>query len=61
MKFYERGCEFYGGAVLADNTCGSVSLRDASGSDFKINVGDDPELTMSGLYEPDGAFSGYGN
>lgn len=55
-KFMRDDSEFFGGAVLADNECGSVSLRDASGSVFKLNVGDDPEMTMSGLYDHDTSF-----
>lgn len=43
---------FHGGAVLADDTCGSVSLSTAAGEVLTINLNDDPEFTMSGLYEP---------
>jgi hypothetical protein len=48
--------DFFGGASLADNHTGSVSFRDASGATFNVNVSDDPEFTMSGLYEPDSSF-----
>lgn len=43
---------FHGGAVLADDTCGSVSLYGASGDVLTFKVDHDPEFTMSGLYEP---------
>ncbi len=51
-KFNREDSSYFGGAVLADDTCGFVSLCDASGGVLKINVTDDPELMMSGLYEP---------
>lgn len=51
-KFNRDDSGFFGGAVLADRDCGSVSLRDASGSTFKVYVSDDPEYTLSGVYEP---------
>ena len=44
------------GAQLADKHTGSVSFRDASGATFNLSVSDDPEYTMSGLYEPDSSF-----
>lgn len=48
--------EFFGGAVLADDTCGSVTLYGDTGSVLRINVSDDPEYTMSGLVEPCSSF-----
>lgn len=59
MAFHDKDSEFFGGAVLADRTCGSVSFRDASGSDIFVSLTDDPEYTMSGLYEPVERYSGY--
>lgn len=56
MKFNREDSSYFGGAVLADKECGSVSLRDAAGSVFRLHVGDDPEYTLSGLYEPDNRF-----
>ena len=43
---------YFGSAVLADDTCGSVTLSNRAGEVFSVNVEHDPELTMSGLYEP---------
>ena len=54
--FMKIDTEYFGGANLIDSHIGSVSFRDASGGDIKINVSNDPEYTMSGLYEPDSAF-----
>lgn len=48
--------EFFGGAVLADSSCGSVTLYGSSGDVLRINVTDDPEFTMSGLVEPCSSF-----
>lgn len=48
--------DFFGGAVLADDTCGSVTLYGNAGDVFRINVIDDPEYTMSGLVEPCSSF-----
>lgn len=44
---------YFGGAVLADESCGSVSFSTVGGEVLTINVYDDPEFTMSGLVEPD--------
>lgn len=44
---------------LADDTCGSVTFYGGSGEAFTINLGHDPEYTLSGLYEPDMSFDGY--
>lgn len=46
----------HGGAVLADDTCGVVSLSTSSGGFLTFNLTDDPEFTMSGLYEPCSSF-----
>lgn len=51
---------YFGGAVLADRSCGSVSFRDASGGDLRFDVGNDPEYTLSGVYEPEQRFNAYG-
>lgn len=55
-KFLREDSDFFGGAALDDRDIGSVSLRDASGSVFNLSVSDDPELMMSGLYEPDSRY-----
>lgn len=55
-KALSDNSDFFGGAVLDDRDIGSVTLRDASGSVFKLGVSDDPELMMSGLYEPDSRY-----
>jgi hypothetical protein len=47
---------FHGGAVLADASCGSVSLSSRSGDVLTINLDHDPEYTMSGVYEPCSSF-----
>lgn len=52
MDKFSEGSDYFGGAVLADRECGSVSLRDAAGSAFSVNVSNDPEYTLSGVYEP---------
>lgn len=46
---------YFGGAVLADDSCGSVTLSSSFGDVLTINVEYDPEFTMSGVYEPDSA------
>lgn len=51
--------EFFGGAVLADESCGSVSFCTASGATLSFKVSDDPEYTMSGVYEPCTSFEGW--
>lgn len=51
-KFQRDDSDFFGGAVLADDTCGVVSLSTASGASYTFKVNDDPELMMSGLHEP---------
>lgn len=43
---------YFGGAVLADESCGSVSLSNSAGEVFTVMVDNDPEFTMSGVYEP---------
>lgn len=43
---------YFGGAVLADASCGSVTLSGSSGEVFTVKVDNDPEFTMSGVYEP---------
>lgn len=48
--------DFFGGAVLADDSLGSVSLTTSFGEVLNIHVSDDPELMMSGLHEPCGSF-----
>lgn len=50
----------HGGAVLADESCGSVSLCGRFGDVLTINLDHDPEFTMSGLYEPCGSFDKWG-
>lgn len=42
----------HGGAVLADGSCGSVSLYGDTGAVLTLNLTHDPEYTLSGLYEP---------
>jgi hypothetical protein len=49
---YEDSYNFHGGAVLADASCGSVSLSSRSGDVLTLNLDHDPEYTMSGLTEP---------
>lgn len=44
---------YFGGAVLADESCGSVTLSNRSGEVLTFNVEHDPEFTLSGVYEPD--------
>jgi hypothetical protein len=58
-KFNREDSNYHGGAVLADASCGSVTLYGAFGATLKVNVIDDPEYTMSGLYEPCGRSEGY--
>lgn len=55
-KFLRDDSDYFGGAVLDDRDIGSVSFRDASGSIFKLNVSDDPELMLSGSYDADSRF-----
>lgn len=47
---------FHGGAVLADATCGSLSLCGDFGEVLTLNLDHDPEYTMSGLDEPCSSF-----
>lgn len=48
--------EFFGGAVLADASCGVASLTTSAGDVLTFEVHDDPEFTMSGLTEPCSSF-----
>lgn len=48
--------DYFGGAVLADNTLGSASFTDASGMTISFSVSDDPEYRMSGLEDPCSSF-----
>ena len=52
MSKFDLDSNFHGGAVLADDTCGVVSLSNSAGDFMTFTVHDDPELTMSGLHEP---------
>lgn len=56
---FNQSYNFHGGAVLADSTCGSLSLYSASGDVLNIHLDHDPEFTMSGLYEPTEASGDY--
>lgn len=47
---------YFGGAVLADASCGSVSLSNRFGDVLNINLDHDPEYTMSGVTEPCSSF-----
>lgn len=47
---------YFGGAVLADDSCGSVTFSDSSGEVYTVKVDNDPEFTMSGLVEPCSSF-----
>lgn len=58
-KFNREDSNYFGGAVLADDSCGSVSLYSASGSVLKVHVSDDPEFMLSGFYAPYGALDDY--
>lgn len=49
MSFDFNGLDFFGGAVLADRSCGSVSLSTSFGDVLTLNLDHDPELTMSGV------------
>jgi hypothetical protein len=49
---FNDNCDYFGGAVLADSTCGIVTLSTASGATFTFKLNDDPEFVMSGLSEP---------
>jgi hypothetical protein len=51
-----RDNDFFGGAVLADSTCGSASFTTHSGDVLTFKVDHDPEFTMSGLDEPCSSF-----
>lgn len=48
--------EFFGGAVLADSSCGRVSFTTSAGDVLSVNLDHDPEYTLSGLTEPCGSF-----
>lgn len=56
MGMYQNEAGIVDTASLADNHCGSVTLYGGSGATFSINLSDDPEYMMSGLYEPDSSF-----
>lgn len=43
---------YFGGAVLADASCGSVSLSNRFGDVLTVNLDHDPEYVMSGVYDP---------
>ena len=43
---------YFGGAVLADASCGSVSLSNRFGDVLTLNLDHDPEYVMSGVYDP---------
>ncbi|MNB99685.1 hypothetical protein D3C81_1639510 [compost metagenome] len=49
---FNESYNFHGGAVLADASCGSVSVCNRVGDVLTINLDHDPEWTMSGLTEP---------
>ena len=59
MSDFRDGYNFHGGAVLADESCGSVSVSGRFGEVLKINLDHDPEFTMSGVYEPSGDYDVY--
>lgn len=42
---------YFGGAVLADESCGSVTFSGSSGEVYTVKVDNDPEFTMSGLQD----------
>ena len=42
---------YFGGAVLADESCGSVTFSGRSGEVYTVKVDNDPEFTMSGLVD----------
>lgn len=50
------GNDFFGGAVLADSTCGSASLTTHTGDVLTFKLDHDPEFVMSGVYEPCSSF-----
>lgn len=55
MKSIIDSCDntnYHGGAVLADASCGHVSLCGEFGDVLNIKLDHDPEFTMSGLDEP---------
>ncbi len=56
MSFDFSGMDFFGGAVLADESCGRVSLSNRFGDVLTVNLDHDPELTLSGVTEPCGSF-----
>lgn len=45
-------CDWFGGAVLADDTCGFASFTTHTGDVLTLKLDHDPELMMSGLHEP---------
>lgn len=49
-------CTFFGGAVLADASCGSVSVCNHFGEVLTVNLEHDSEWTLSGLTEPCSSF-----
>lgn len=49
---FEFDCNFFGGAVLADASCGSVSICNRFGEVLTVNLDHDPEFTLSGLTAP---------
>lgn len=55
-KYFEHNSNFHGGAVLADDTCGSVTFCGRFGDVLTVKVDNDPEYTMSGVYEPCSSF-----
>lgn len=44
--------DYFGGAVLADSTCGHASFTTHTGEVLSFKVDHDPEFVMSGVYEP---------
>lgn len=56
---FDKKNDYFGGAVLADSECGSVTLRMASGAIFSFNLDHDPEFTLSGLENDYSEFDGY--
>lgn len=48
--------DFFGGAVLADDSCGSASLTTRAGDVLSFKLDHDPEFTLSGLTEPCGSY-----
>lgn len=47
---------YFGGAVLADESCGAVSFSTSAGGVLSFKLDHDPEYTMSGLHEPCSSF-----